>query len=83
MIQQIRSTELRNFAAGLTVLLIGLVLVWLLPAPDAAKGLASYVPLHTIMETVAIAMAAMVFGVSWATQKLDQTAGLLCLASRF
>jgi hypothetical protein len=69
MIRQIRNTELRNFAVGLTVLLTGLVLVWLLPAPDAAKGLASYVPLHTIMETVAIAMAAMVFGVSWATQK--------------
>ena len=41
----------------------------LLPAPDAARGLARYLPLHTSMEVLSIAMAAMVFGIAWATQK--------------
>jgi diguanylate cyclase (GGDEF)-like protein/PAS domain S-box-containing protein len=31
--------------------------------------MARYLPLHTGMETLAIAMAAMVFGIAWATQK--------------
>ena len=61
--------ELRESAYWLLALLAGLLLVRILPAPDAARGLASYLPLHTIMEMLSIAVAAMVFSIAWATQK--------------
>ena len=47
--------ELRESAYWLLALLAGLLLVRILPAPDAARGLASYLPLHTIMEMLSIA----------------------------
>ncbi len=61
--------ELRESAYWLLALLAGLLLVRILPAPDAARGLASYLPLHTIMEMLSIAVAAMVFSIAWVTQK--------------
>jgi len=61
--------ELRESAYWLLALLAGLLLVRVLPAPDAARGLASYLPLHTIMEMLSIAVAAMVFSIAWVTQK--------------
>lgn len=83
MIQSIRRKDLNNIVVGLAVLFIGLVSVWLFPAPDAARGLSSYVPLHTIMEVVAIAIAAMVFGVSWATHRFQPNGRALILGLGF
>lgn len=77
------STELRNFSLGLAFLLVGLGILLLLPAPDAAKGLANYVPLHTTMEILAIAVAAMVFGVSWATHRFRPNGRALVLGVGF
>ncbi|MFC7409365.1 EAL domain-containing protein [Hydrogenophaga atypica] len=62
-------SESRLLRVWLLVLLAGLILVLWLPAPDAARGLAGYVPLHTTLEVLAMAVAAMVFGTSWATQR--------------
>ena len=42
-----------------------------MPAPDAARGWASYVPLHTVLEVLAIAIAAMVFAIAWATHRFQ------------
>lgn len=62
-------TEFREASRWFAVLLAGLLLVRILPAPDAARGLSGYAPLHTVMEVLAIAMASMVFGIVWTTQK--------------
>ncbi|MGD9774461.1 EAL domain-containing protein [Diaphorobacter sp.] len=61
--------ELRQSLGWLFVLLAGLCLVWALPAPSAARGLAGYLPLHTMLEVLSISMAAMVFGIAWVTQQ--------------
>lgn len=61
--------EFRQSFAWLLALLVSLWLLDTLPAPDAARGLAGYLPLHTAMEVFSIAMAAMVFSISWVTQK--------------
>ena len=53
----------------LAVLLGIMGLAAFLPAPEVSRGLAGYVPLHTALEVFAIAVAAMIFGVSWATRK--------------
>lgn len=61
--------ELRESAYWLAALLAGLLLLQVLPAPDAARGLANYLPLHTILEILSVAVAAMVFSIAWVTQK--------------
>ncbi len=69
MFHPTHQSEARLLRMWLLVLLAGLILVLWLPAPDAARGLAGYVPLHTTLEVLAVAVAAMVFGTSWATQR--------------
>lgn len=64
-----RFKALRKSCYWLGGLLAGLQLLALLPVSDTAHSLAGYGPLHTAMETLAIAIAAMVFGISWATQR--------------
>lgn len=83
MIQPIRSSEIQNFTVGLIILLVGLVSVWIFPTPDVAKGLSSYVPLHTVMEVLAVSVAAMVFGISWATHRLRPNSRALVLGVSF
>ena len=60
---------MRESVLWLLGLLAALLVVRVLPAPDVARGLSSYLPLHTIMEILSIAVAAMVFGIAWVTQK--------------
>ena len=83
MTQRSGLSEFYNFAPGLIALFLGLVTVWILPAPDAAKGIASYVPLHTLMEVIAIALAAMVFGISWTTHQFRPNGRALVLGIGF
>lgn len=71
--------EIRESAYWLVALLVGLLLALILPEPDAARGLASYLPLHTIMEMLSISVAAMVFSIAWATQKYHHNGRALVL----
>lgn len=71
--------EFRESAVWLSVLLAGLLLIRILPAPDSARGLASYLPLHTTMEILSIAVAAMVFSIAWVTQKYQLNGRTLVL----
>ena len=61
--------EVRFLRRWLLVLLACLLGVLWLPTPDEARGLAGYVPLHTTLEILAISIVAMVFGISWTTQR--------------
>ena len=71
--------ELRQSLIWFAVLLVSLWLLKTLPAPDAARGMAGYLPLHTAMEVVSIGVAAMVFSISWATQKYRPNGRVLVL----
>ena len=75
--------ELRRVLMGSVGLLISLVLVLALPVPDAARGVAGYVPLHVILETLAIAVAAMIFGISYAVQRYRPNARVLFIGLAF
>ncbi|TNC96337.1 MAG: PAS/PAC sensor-containing diguanylate cyclase/phosphodiesterase [Gallionellaceae bacterium] len=52
---------------GFTVVLLalGVALAWILPALPGANGIAGYLPLHTLLETISIVIAALVFAVGW------------------
>ena len=52
----------RVLLAGFTV---AFVAIWLAPPHHALEDLARYLPLHTFVEVVSIAVAALVFGVVW------------------
>jgi PAS domain S-box-containing protein len=56
---------MRNAAALLALLAIGLVLCVSLPPLAAIAGTAGYEPLHTFLETIAVVIAALVFAVGW------------------
>lgn len=66
--------------------LAGLLLMLLLigwPTPEAAKGIANYLPLHILLETLSIIMTALCFALVWATRKerLPTNLKLLALAA--
>lgn len=71
--------EFRQSLIWFAVLLVSLWLLKTLPAPDAARGMAGYLPLHTAMEVVSIGVAAMVFSISWATQRYRPNGRVLVL----
>lgn len=82
-LQPAERTEVRRASLWLFVLTMSLLAVVWMPAPDQARGLAGYLPLHSAMEVVAIAVAAMVFAISWATQRFHQDSRVLVLGVAF
>ena len=55
------------------------LLVWLIPVPEVFHGLASYLPLHTLFETVAIVISILVFAVGWNSQSRRNLSGNIVL----
>ena len=78
-----QSKELVEASYWLGALLVITVLLQLMPAPNAAKGLANYLPLHTMMEILSIVVAGMVFSISWVTQKYRRNGRALILGIGF
>lgn len=60
-----------------------LVVVWLSPPTLLFNGLASYLPLHTAMETFSVVVAALIFGIGWNTFSHDRPANVVLLACVF
>ena len=57
--------SLRQSVWVLLVLAAAQLVVWLLPMPHAASGIANYLPLHILLEMVSIVIAVLVFAVGW------------------
>lgn len=68
----------------LVFLLFALFLaVWLAPNSHAFEGLARFLPLHSFMETFAVVVAAMVFGVGWNAYSAERPANIVLLSCAF
>jgi len=67
------------------LLLLALVqlFTWLVPMPDELRGTSAYLPLHTLLEMVAIVIAMMVFAVGWNSQDSNLSGNLVLLACIF
>lgn len=52
-----------GFIVGL--LALGVALAWALQAPPGTRSIAGYLPLHSLLETLSIVIAALVFAVGW------------------
>lgn len=55
----------RSIAVIVALLAVGVALAWTLPPPDAARGIAGYLPLHILLETASIVISMLVFAVGW------------------
>ena len=62
-----------------TLLAIALVVFLAIPSLEFSQGLASYTPLHSILEIVSIAVSLMVFGIAWVTQKFLPSSRIVIL----
>jgi diguanylate cyclase (GGDEF)-like protein/PAS domain S-box-containing protein len=74
-------------STGLIMLMPALVMlfaaVWLSPPTLYFLGLSSYAPLHTILETFAVAVAALIFGLGWHSYSPEKPVNLLIFACLF
>jgi diguanylate cyclase (GGDEF)-like protein/PAS domain S-box-containing protein len=57
--------EMRTTAIVLALLVLGMAAVWLLPPIPEVRGMAGYLPLHLLLETLSIVIAVLIFAVSW------------------
>lgn len=55
------------------------LLVWWLPTPLAFRDIAQYPAVHTAMETFAIVVAMLVFGITWNTYRQERTGNVILL----
>lgn len=74
-------------SAGLTGFMLALALlfaaVWLSPPTLYFQGLSSYAPLHTVLETFAVAVAALIFGLGWNAYSAERPVNLLIIGCLF
>lgn len=77
-LRKIQSSD-RSVSVWVIALVISMGIVLVLPEPEVSRGLASYLPLHTALEIAAIAVACMVFGIAWVTQKFQPSPKVIIL----
>lgn len=70
---------MRNIVIVIALLLLAMLVTVAIPPLEAARGIAHYLPLHTLLEVLAIVVAVMVFAVAWHayTKKLSPSIVLL------
>jgi diguanylate cyclase (GGDEF)-like protein/PAS domain S-box-containing protein len=72
---------LRNALIVVALLALVLAATWL--EPPSVHDVAGYLPLHILLETVAIVVAMLVFAVGWNAQGRDQSGSVILLACAF
>ena len=83
MIHPSQSLEARTALRATAALGLVLLLVVVLPAPELARGLANYLPLHTALEVGAISVAVLIFAIGWNTHRHLDSTGVIWLACLF
>ena len=74
--------RLRRTAVILAVMACGIAVVWFVPIPRA-RGIANYLPLHIVLETVSIVIAALVFAVSWNSRGKELPSNIILIGCAF
>ncbi|MBL0148507.1 MAG: PAS domain S-box protein [Ideonella sp.] len=82
-IHAVHPGQLRKAGVLLALLALGLLLAWALPAPHSVSGISGYEPLHTLLETIAVIVAVMVFSVGWHAHSRELPGNFVLLACAF
>ncbi|MBU4214555.1 MAG: EAL domain-containing protein [Actinobacteria bacterium] len=83
MIDPVHRPELRRTLLFLALMALGIAAAWLAPTMPQARGLASYLPLHLLLETVSVIVAALVFAVGWNSYGEDLPSNIVLLGCAF
>ena len=75
--------EARRAIRAVGVLWLLLLLIYVLPSPSGISGIAHYLPLHMAMETLAICIAGLIFGVVWSARREQLSRNAMLLACAF
>jgi hypothetical protein len=59
------------------------VIVWFAPPTHVFQGLSRYLPLHSFMETFAIVVAVLVFGIGWNAYSVERPINIVLLSCAF
>ncbi len=65
------------------ILALGVLLAWGLPPLPGVRGIAVYLPLHALLETIAIVIAMLVFAVGWNAYSKNIPGSVVLLACAF
>ena len=76
-------TELHSTLMVLALMAFAIAVVWALPTIPEARGIAGYLPLHALLETLSIVVAALVFAVSWNAYSEKLPANIVLLGCAF
>ena len=70
---------------GVLILLLTMlsIAVWLAPYSHTFEGFSTYLPLHGFVETFAVVVAAMVFGIGWNAYSAERPANIVLLSCAF
>ena len=74
---------MRRVGFKVALLTLGVLLPALFPALSEVRGVAGYLPLHMLLETVAIVIAMLVFAVGWNAYRRGLPGNILLLACAF
>jgi diguanylate cyclase (GGDEF)-like protein/PAS domain S-box-containing protein len=67
----------------LLLLSVLFLVVWLAPPSHAFEGASKYLPLHSFMETFAVVVAVLVFGIGWHAYSAERSGSIVILACAF
>ncbi len=71
---------MRDAVRTVFLLLLGLIAAAMLPAQPWARGIAGYLPLHTLLEMIAVIIAMLVFAVGWHAHSRSLPGNIVLLA---
>ncbi len=75
--------QARRLLLSVALLLLLALLASFWPMPASTRGLASYLPLHSALETLAITLAALIFGLVWSLRREALPRNVLLLGAGF
>ena len=75
--------QMRNTVITIVLLTLGVVVAWALPPQPETRSIASYLPLLTLLETVSVVIAMLVFTVGWNAYRRGLPGNILLLACAF
>lgn len=76
-------TDLRQTGWLLFILSLLFAVVWFAPPSHAFEGLSKFLPLHSFMETFAIVVAVLVFGIGWNAYSVERPINIVLLSCAF
>ena len=83
LIHSSHHADMHRVGVKIAILAGFLAALWWLPAPMALRGVAGYEPFHTLAETLAIVVGALIFTVLWSAPHSRVRGSMVLLAAAF